>query len=159
VIRLLVKYLVVCVLAAVVVIVGLVAVGWTPRVEYFLALAVAVAVASTAVRTINDSIEPATWSVVRPPHAEVASDSRITFLEHSLRRSGESDAAFALRVRPILLAVVSHRLRRAGVDLDDEPAAAKQRLGDDAWAALMGPDDQRMSLRRLQRTVERIEQL
>ena len=71
VIRLLVKYLVVCVLAAVVVIVGLVAVGWTPRVEYFLALAVAVAVASTAVRTIDASIEPATWSVVRPPHAEV----------------------------------------------------------------------------------------
>ena len=61
VIRMLVKHLVVCVALAVVVMVGLVAIGWTPRVEYFLAVAVATAVASTAVRMINESVEPAVW--------------------------------------------------------------------------------------------------
>ena len=157
--RLLVKHLAVCVVAAVGVMVGLVAIGWTPRVEYFLAVAVAAAVASTAVRVINESVEPAVWSDIRPPHVEVAADARITFLEHSLRRSGETDPAFALRVRPILLTVACHRLRRAGVDPDEDPAAASQRLGEDAWAVLTGPVDERISQRRLVHTVERIEQL
>jgi hypothetical protein len=159
VIRMLVKHLLVCVAVAVVVMVGLVAIGWTPRVEYFLALAVATAVASTAVRMINESVEPAIWSDPRPPRVEVAADTRVTFLEHSLRRSGETDSAFALRVRPILLTVARHRLRRAGVDPDEDPAAARQRLGDDAWAVLTGAVDERISHRRLVHTVERIEQL
>ena len=89
----------------------------------------------------------------------MAADTRITFLEHSLRRSGETDSAFALRVRPILLTVASHRLRRAGVDPDEDPAAARNALGDDAWAVLTGPVDERISHRRLVHTVERIEQL
>ena len=97
---------------------------------------------------------------LRPPiAAEEGADARVGFLEHSLRRSGEDDTAFALRVRPVLLAVSAHRLRRAGIDIDTEPDAARQRLGDEAWEVLTGPADQPISRRRLEQSIDQIEQL
>ena len=120
--------------------VGIVAAGWTPRVEVIIALAVAVAVASVAVRQLGDSTEVLRWPRRRPTvAAEEGADARVGFLEHSLRRSGEDDTAFAMRVRPVLVAVSTHRLRRAGVDIDTEPDAARQLLGDDAWDVLTAP--------------------
>ncbi len=111
-------------------------------------------------RQLGDSTEVLRWPRRRPTVAtEEGADARVGFLEHSLRRSGEDDTAFAMRVRPVLVAVSTHRLRRAGVDIDTEPDAARQLLGDDAWDVLTGPAHVPIRRVRLEQAIDRIEQL
>ena len=64
-----------------------------------------------------------------------------------------------MRVRPVLVAVSAHRLRRAGVDIDTERDAARQLLGEDAWEVLTGPANVPIRRGRLEQAIDRIEQL
>ena len=66
--RRVVRHLVVCLATAVVVMVGIVAAGRTPHVEVIITLAVAVAVASVAVRQLGDSTEVLRWPRSAPDH-------------------------------------------------------------------------------------------
>lgn len=142
------------------------AAGGRARIPYVLAVAVAVVVLRLVVRRIDAAVTTVVWPLAvggchrSRPSPSSSTDGRTVFLETSLRRSTEDAVAFAQRLQPSLRAVARERLRRAhGIDIDDEPLAARTLLGEDLWAMLTEPPPRPVSARRLHHAVERLERL
>jgi hypothetical protein len=146
---------------AVLVLVVVALAGWTPRVEYVLALAAVAAVTTVALRRVGASMVEAMWPLPFPPEPVTPGvDTRVGALESLVRRSAEDPAIFERRLQPLLADVVAHRLRREhGVDLDADPADARRLLGDEAWTLLTEVPRRHVSPSRLARTVTAIEQV
>jgi hypothetical protein len=71
-----------------------------------------------------------------------------------------------LSLRPVLREIATERLRRRGIELDRDPKAAHDLLGDDAWDLVRAdrpppkrPLDAGLGLDRLQAVVDRLEEI
>ncbi len=153
--------IVIAVVTAALVLLVIVAAGWTPRVEYVLALAVGAAACTVALRGLRADVAQPSWPPAVLPRAEPGGvDPRIATIETSLRRGAEDQGVCRRRVQPLLFDLATHRLRyRRGIELIEEPEAAAVLLGDEPFRFLtevvVGP----AAPATLQRTVTAIEQL
>ena len=62
-------------------------------------------------------------------------------LERDVALGTTSARVYHERVRPLVRAAAARRLsERRGVDLDGQPEAAREALGEDVWDAITAPD-------------------
>lgn len=146
---------------AVLAVVVIVAAGWSPRVEYVLAVAIVVVVVGTAVRRLLAVVAPPAWPTVAPVRRDPpGADPRISAIEVALRRGTEDAGICRRRVQPLLLDLAIHRLgRHRGVGLVEEPEEARRLLGDGPFHFLSEVVDEPTTAATLNRTVEAIERL
>ncbi len=149
------------IVAATVALLGIVAAGWSPRVPYVLALAVAGAVSVAAVWRVAAAVSPPTWPLLESPTVERAGlDPRVATIETALRRGVQDETECRLRVQPMLFDLATHRLRHnRGIDLLEQPDRARVALGDDAFRFITDVVSEPVSPAVLSRTVAAIEQL
>jgi hypothetical protein len=139
----------------------IVAAGWSPRVEYVLAVACVAVVALVALRRLLATVAAPVWpSPVPVPRERAASDPRITSIETALRRGTEDAGICRRRVQPLLLDLAIHRLgRHRGVGLVEDPEEARLVLGDEPFHFLSDVVDGPTTAATLARTVDAIERL
>jgi hypothetical protein len=157
----LIRHVAACVGCTVVVLTAIRLAGGIPRVEFFVAVAVVVAVASLALRELAEGTPDTSWPLfrrARPP--EQRTDSRVTTLETILRRSLADSTQFTSRLQPLLAELASQRLRRTrGIDPDWQPEEARAVLGDDVFDLLTAPPVGPIDPQRIAGAVDAIERL
>lgn len=146
---------------AVAVMLGIVAAGWSPRVEYVLAIAATIAIIVVAVRRMIARVAPPCWpSRALNRRASPGVDPRIGAIETIVRRGTQDAGVGRRRLQPMLVELAIHRLsRRRGVGLVEDPAAARRMLGDDAFRFLTEVVEEAPSPAQVARTVTAVEQL
>ena len=139
----------------------IVAAGWSPRVEYLLAVSGAVVVSGLALRRMADSIAPPTWpSPVAVRRDPPGADPRVAGIEAMLRRGTEDAGVCRRRVQPLLVDLAIHRLsRHRGVGLVADPEQARRLLGDEPFHFLSEVVDRPATAATIARTVDAIERL
>jgi hypothetical protein len=159
--RRVVPAVVLTVVAAAFVMLVVVAAGWSPRVEYILGVAAVAAFGALALRRLLGEVATPAWPspVVRPGEAPGV-DPRIATIEAALRRGVEDLGVCRRRVQPLLFDLATHRLRRQhGVGLVEDPDAARDLLGEDAFHFLTDVVQAPPSVRTVARTVDAVERL
>ena len=69
-------------------------------------------------------------------------DVRLARLDASVRRAAESGDQYARVTRPAMRQLAAERLRtRHGIDVNADPARARQRMGEDLWEMFATPPD------------------
>jgi hypothetical protein len=112
-----------------------------------------------------DRGRPLDWRWWRP-RAPVERIRGLEELEHAVEFSQTTAFDLHYRLRPHLVSVATHRLAVHGVQLEAQPARARQLLGEEAWE-LVRPDrlpperrnDRGLELATLRRVVERLDAL
>ena len=135
--------------------------GWSPRVEYVLAVAiVAVLMVVALQRVLAASAGPVWPSPVLRPRDPPAADPRIGTIETMLRRGTEDVGICRRRTQPMLLDLAIHRLsRHRGVGLVEDPEEAHRMLGDEPYHFLSDVVETPTTSATVARTVAAIEQL
>lgn len=135
--------------------------GWSPRVEYVLALAVVAAVVTTAVRRSTRVLAAPIWTLAEPIGSERPGvDPRIATIETVLRRGVEDAGMCRRRVQPLLFDLATHRLRRdRNIELIEDPDTARELLGDEVFHFLTDVVDRPASPALIRTTVAAIERL
>ena len=155
------RALVVSLAVAAIVLLVIVAAGWSPRVEYVLAIAVTIALTVVAIRRLMGSVAPPSWPsrmAWRRPRAGV--DPRIGQIETTLRRGTQDAGVCRRRMQPMLVELAIHRLsRHHGVGLVGDPDEARRLLGDESFRFLTEVVEGPPSMAELDRTVTALEQL
>jgi hypothetical protein len=168
--RVLLRHLLICVVAALLVIAGLGLAGTSPRPMWFVGLALAIGFVSVAVRLVFPQIIETTWpSRFDEKWAELRSrsnDNRTQFLATWVqesgreRRRGEGSLTFVRRIRPMLLELTTDRLvNRHGIDPRLEPDRARALVGDQLWNLITGTEAGTASFAELEQAVQTIEKL
>jgi hypothetical protein len=149
------------VVAAALAMLAVVAAGWSPRVEYILGIALVAAIGVVALRRLLAVVAAPAWpSPVARPREAPSVDPRVGTIETALRRGMEDVAICRRRVQPLLFDLATHRLRRAhGVGVVEDPDAARELLGDDAFHLLTDVVERPPAVATVVRTVDAIERL
>lgn len=159
--RSVVRTLVAAIAVASVVLLVIVAVGWSPRVEYVLAIAVTIGLGVAAVRRLMASVAPPAWPSPtgrRPVPSGV--DPRIGVIESTVRKGTQDAGVCRRRLQPLLVELAIHRLsRHRGVGLVEDPAAARRMLGDESFGFLTEVVEDAPSEAELARIVTSLERL
>lgn len=147
--------------AASIVMLGIVAAGWTPRVEYVLAVAFVVVVVLASLRRLSRVLADPSWPGPRSMPMEPGGvDPRLGAIETALHRSTEAVGTCRRRVQPLLVELAIHRLgRHRDVGLVEDPDAARDLLGDEAFQFLTTVIEEPPTAATLTHTVEAIERL
>jgi hypothetical protein len=156
-----VRPLVAAILVAALTMVVIVAAGWSPRVEYVLAVACVAVVVVIALRRMLDVVAGPVWpSPVPTRRPPAAVDPRVSAIETALRRGAEDAGVCRRRVQPLLLDLAIHRLsRHRGVGLVEDPEEARRMLGDEPFHVLSDVVEAPLPPGALARTVDAIERL
>lgn len=159
--RTLVVGLVSAVALAAAVMLVIVAAGWSPRVEYLLAVSGAVVASGLALRRMADTVAPPAWpSPVAVRRDPPAADPRVASIETTLRRGTEDAGICRRRVQPLLVDLAIHRLsRHRGVGLVEDPEQARHVLGDEPFHFLSEVVEEPTTAATIARTVDAIERL
>ncbi|WP_432946432.1 hypothetical protein ACQPXM_08210 [Kribbella sp. CA-253562] len=168
--RVLLRHLLVCLVAALLMIAAFGLAGTAPRPMWFVGLALAVGFVSVAVRLIFPQVVETTWpSRFDEKWAELRSrsnDNRTQFLATWVqesgrqRRAGEGSQTFVRRIRPMLLELATDRLvHRHGIDPDREPDRARALVGDQVWELITGTEPATASFADIELAVQTIEKL
>jgi hypothetical protein len=159
--RLPLRALLAAVVAAALTMVVIVAAGWSPRVEYVLAVASVAVVVAIALRRMLDAVAGPVWpSPVPTRRAPAAVDPRVNVIETALRRGTDDAGVCRRRLQPMLLDLAIHRLsRHRGVGLVEDPAEARRMLGDEPFHVLSDVVEVPVTPGALARTVDAIERL
>ncbi len=168
--RILLRHLLICLVAALLMIAALGIAGTSPRPMWFVGLALALGFVSVAVRLVFPQIIETTWpSRFDEKWAELRSrsnDNRTQFLatwvqeSSRQRRAGEGSMTFTRRIRPMLLELTTDRLvNRHGIDPQLEPDRARALVGDQVWDLITGTEAATASYAELEQAVQTIEKL
>ncbi|MGC4942586.1 hypothetical protein [Kribbella sp. DT2] len=168
--RVLLRHLLICLVAALLLIAALGIAGMAPRALWFVGLALAIGFVSVAVRLVFPQLIETTWpSRFDEKWAELrgrTNDNRTQFLATWVqesgreRRSGEGSLSFARRIRPMLLELTTDRLvNRHGIDPSLEPDRARALVGDQVWDLITGTKAGTASFAELEQAVRTIEKL
>lgn len=138
--------------------------GMQPRPAWFVAVALAIAVGSSAVRLLGPQVIETSWPQRTDEAVDMqrlrSNDSRAQFLATWVQESGRDPQAFGHRVRPLLLELTSERLRRRhGIGLAAEPERARAILGEPHWALITDTTARTPSYGELEQAVRTIEEL
>jgi hypothetical protein len=146
------------------------AAGMAPRPLWFVAAALAVGLASLAIRLILPQVLETSWpgrnddklASLRTQTSDNRTQFIATWLQESSRerRVGEGSQTFVRRVRPLLLELTTDRLvHRHGVDPESEPDQARAITGDRLWLLINGDDKRTASLDEIEYAIHTIENL
>jgi hypothetical protein len=168
--KLLVQHLGIAVLASLLFVAIFSAAGMAPRPLWFVATAVAVGVASLAIRLVVPQILETSWpgrhddklAVLRARNNDNRTQVIATWLLESSRerRAGEGSRTFVRRVQPLLLELATDRLlHQHGVDPRREPERARAITGDRLWQLITDDDKRTASLDEIEYAIHTIENL
>lgn len=140
---------------------AIVTAGWSPRVEYVLAVAFALVLAVVAIRRLMGSVSPPSWpSPLVRRAAPAGVDPRIGVIESSLRHGLDDAGVCRRRVQPMLVELAIHRLaRHRGIGLVEDPDAARRMLGDEPFRFLTEVVEDPPAAATLAQTVMAVERL
>lgn len=138
--------------------------GMQPRPAWFVAMALAIAFSSYAVRLLGPQLIETTWPQRTDEAAAVQrlrnNDSRAQFLATWVQESGRDPNAFEHRIRPLLLELTHDRLQhRHGIDLADEPDRARAVVGEPHWVLITGTTARTPAYGEIEQAVRTIEEL
>lgn len=168
--KLLVQHLGLAVLASLLFVAIFSAAGMAPRPLWFVATAVAVGVASLAIRLVVPQILETGWpgrhddklAVLRARNNDNRTQFVATWLQESgrERRAGEGSRTFLRRIQPLLFELATDRLvHRHGVDPEREPERARAITGDRLWLLMTDDDKRTASLDEIEYAIHTIENL
>ncbi|MFK4088747.1 hypothetical protein ACI2LF_31825 [Kribbella sp. NPDC020789] len=146
------------------------AAGMAPRPLWFVAAALAVGIASMALRRLFPELLETDWPARHDQELATSraqsNDNRTQFIATWLqessreRRAGEGSNTFARRIRPMLLELTVDRLvHRHGIDPDLDPERARALVGDQVWALITSDDQRVASLGEIEAAIQTIENL
>jgi hypothetical protein len=146
------------------------AAGMAPRPLWFVAAALAIGVASLAIRLVLPQVVETSWpgrnddklASLRTQTSDNRTQFIATWLQESSRerRVGEGSQTFVRRVRPLLLELTTDRLvHQHGVDPESEPDKARAITGDRLWLLITGDDKRTASLDEIEYAIHTIENL
>lgn len=168
--RVLLRHLLICVVAALLLIAGLGLAGTSPRPMWFVGLALAVGFVSVAVRLVFPQIIETTWpsrfdekwAALRSRSNDNRTQFLATWVQESSRqrRADEGSLTFTRRIRPMLLELTTDRLvHRHGIDPQLEPDRARALVGDQLWNLITATEPATASFAELEQAVQTIEKL
>lgn len=138
--------------------------GWSARVEFVVAAALAAALILLALQQLGESIDTTAWPRQRASDADGSStefvEDRVVFLETRLVLSTKDARVFTARVQPVLAEIVHHQLHRhQGIDAEQSPDLARQAAGDELWRLVSEDRVEPVTHRELVDAVNQIERL
>jgi hypothetical protein len=168
--KVLVQHLGIAVLASLLFVAIFSAAGMAPRPLWFVATAIAIGVASLAIRLVVPQILETSWpgrhddrlAGLRARNNDNRTQFIATWLQESNRerRAGEGSRTFVRRVQPLLLELATDRLvHRHGVDPEREPDRARAITGDRVWRLMTDDGKRTASLDEIEDAIHTIENL
>ncbi len=135
--------------------------GQQPRPIWFAAAALAGGLMSLALRELGSRVGSTNYPQrswldalsTRP------GDSRTTFMAVRMQHGTRDRRGYDADLRPVLAELLDSRLRRHGIDLSTDPAAARAVTGDWLWAMVMTTGEQPPSYDDIERVLDELENL
>lgn len=135
--------------------------GHPVRPLWFAAAALAGAAISLAWRQLGAGVVETVWPQREDERPSArGSESRVQFMSTWLQEATRNPDMFGRRLRPVLVAIVTSRLRHGhGIDMASQPDAARAVTGEWLWRLLTDEVDRVLTYRELTRVVDEVEGL
>jgi hypothetical protein len=168
--RILAQHLLIAVVGSLLLIAVFGLAGTQPRPLWFVAMGLALAFLSVAVRKIFPQVLETSWPARHDEKWAAehlrSNDNRTQFLATWVqdssreRRAGEGSLTFVRRIRPLLLDLTRDRLvHRHGIDPEVEPERARELVGDQVWLLITGTETRTATFAEIENAVQTIEKL
>jgi len=168
--RLVVQHLLLAVVGSLLLVAGFGLAGTQPRPLWFVAMGLAIAFGSVAVRLITPQVLETDWpsryderlTALRGRNSDNRTQFLATWVQESdrERRAGQGSMTFTRRIRPLLLELTRDRLvHRHGNDPELEPERAREVAGEQLWELITGTEPRTATFAEIELAVQTIEKL
>ncbi len=168
--RLVLQHLLLAVVGSLLLVAGFGLAGTQPRPLWFVAMGLAIAFGSVAVRLITPQVVETDWpsryderlTALRGRNSDNRTQFLATWVQESdrERRAGQGSMTFTRRIRPLLLELTRDRLvHRHGIDPELEPERAREVAGDQLWELITGTEGRTATFAEIELAVQTIEKL